>query len=103
MDEDDSLEGLKSSQSIKRDTKVVHMIKLPKLLLGFLGGSAVKYPPEMQGMPAVSLGQKYPLEKEMATHFSFLAHPVDNGSWQATAQGFSDGFSDGFAEESDIT
>ena len=98
MDEDDSLEGLKWAQSIKRVTKVVHMINLPQLLLGFLGGSAVKYPLEMQGMPAVSLGQKDPLEKEMATHFHFLAQEipwtVDPGSLQSKV--FQKGFQMGF-------
>ena len=53
-------------------------ISLPKLLLGFLGGSVVKYPPAMQGTPAGSLGQKDALEKEMATHFNFLAQEI---SW----------------------
>ena len=78
MDVDDSLEGLKWAQCIKRDTQVVRRISLPKLLLGFLGGSVVKYPPAMQGTPAGSLGQKDALEKEMATHFNFLAQEI---SW----------------------
>ena len=35
------------------------------------------------------LGQKDPLEKEMATHSSILAWriPVDRGAWQATVHG----------------
>ena len=36
-----------------------------------------------------SLGWEDPLEKEMATHSSFLAwkHPMDGGAWQAPARG----------------
>ena len=36
-------------------------------------GSVVKNPPAMQEMSIRSLGQEYPLEKEMATHSSVLA------------------------------
>ena len=46
------------------------------LLWGFLGGSAVKNPPAMQEPQEIqvqSLGQKNPLEKDMATHSSILA------------------------------
>ena len=44
------------------------------------GGSEVKNP------PVHSLGQKDPLEVEMATHFSILCleNPMDRGAWQAT-------------------
>ena len=38
---------------------------------GFLGGSAIHLP--MQEMWVGSLGQEYPLEKDMATLFSILA------------------------------
>ena len=39
----------------------------------FPSGSAVKNPPVKQEMWVRSLGQKDPLEKEMATHSSILA------------------------------
>ena len=48
---------------------------------GFLGGSAVKNPPAMQGpqeMQVQSLGQEDPLEEGMATHSSILAWRI---SW----------------------
>ena len=40
----------------------------------------------MQEKQVQSLGQKNPLEKEMATHSSILAleNPRDRGDWQAT-------------------
>ena len=38
----------------------------------------VKNPPAMQETQVPSLGQEDPLEKEMATHFSFLAWKI---SW----------------------
>ena len=47
----------------------------------------------MQEMWARSLGQKDPLEKEMATHSSILAwgkkkkNPMDRGDWWATVHG----------------
>ena len=42
--------------------------------MGFLGGSAVKNPAgDLQETWVQSLGQEYPLEKEMATHSSVLA------------------------------
>ena len=44
--------------------------------MGFTGGSPVKDPPEMQEMRVWSLGQKDPVEKEMATHSSILAWKV---------------------------
>ena len=46
------------------------------LLWDFPGGSAVKNPPAMQEPQEIqvqSLGQKNPLEKDMATHSSILA------------------------------
>ena len=43
------------------------------LWLGFPGGSVVKNLPAMQEMQVQSLGQKDPLEEEMATHSSVLA------------------------------
>ena len=47
--------------------------------MGFPGGSVVKNQPvkqEMQKMLVQSLGQKDPLEKEMATHSSILAWEI---------------------------
>ena len=45
----------------------------------------VKNPPVMQETQVRSLGQKDPLEKEMATHSSILAwkNPRDRGAWPA--------------------
>ena len=43
---------------------------------GFPGGSVVKNPPAKQEMQVRSLGQKDPLEKKMATHFSILAWKI---------------------------
>ena len=49
----------------------------------------VKSPPAKQEMQVQSLGQKDPLEKEMATHSSILAgeNPMDRGAWWATVLG----------------
>ena len=47
--------------------------KLYNWYLGFPGGSVVKHPPGMQETWVQSLGQKDPLEKEMATPSSILA------------------------------
>ena len=44
--------------------------------MGFPGGSVVKNPPGKQEMRVRSLGQKDPLEKEMATHSSILAWEI---------------------------
>ena len=44
--------------------------------MGFPGGSAVKDPPAMQEMRVWSLGQKDPVEKEIAAHSSILAWKV---------------------------
>ena len=43
----------------------------------------------MQETQLQSLGQKGPLEKEMATHSSILVrkNPTDRGAWQATVHG----------------
>ena len=41
--------------------------------VGFPGGSAVKNLPTMQETGVQSLGQEYPLEKEMETPFSIIA------------------------------
>ena len=43
---------------------------------GFPGGSVVKNLPVMQETWVRSLGQKYPLEEEMATHSSILAWEI---------------------------
>ena len=48
------------------------LIQKIELESGFPGGSVVKNSPAMQETPARSLGQENPLEKEMATHSSFL-------------------------------
>ena len=45
---------------------------------GFLSGSVVKNLPAMQETWVQSLGQEYPLEKEMATHSSILSWEI---SW----------------------
>ena len=50
-------------------------------MLGFPGGSAVKNLPENEGDMG-SMGQKDPLEKEMATHSSILAWEI---SWKHVA------------------
>ena len=58
-------------------------------MLGFPNGSVVKNLPAMQKMWVQSLGQKDPLEKEMATplQYSCLRNPVDRGAWWATFHG----------------
>ena len=43
---------------------------------GFPGGSVVKNPLATQETLVQSLCQEYPLEKEMATHFSILAWKI---------------------------
>ena len=50
----------------------------------------VKNLPSMQDTQVRSLGQKDPLAKETATHFSILAwrmNPMDRGAWWATVHG----------------
>ena len=42
----------------------------------FLGGSVVKNMPAKQETQVLSLGQKYPLEKEMETHSNILAWEI---------------------------
>ena len=42
----------------------------------FLGGSVVKNMPGKQETQVLSLGQKYPLEKEMETHSNILAWEI---------------------------
>ena len=44
--------------------------------MGFPGVSAVKNLPAVQEMEFWSLGQEYPLEKEMATHSSIHAWKI---------------------------
>ena len=53
--------------------------------LGFPGGSDGRESACNVG----NLGWKYPLEEEMATHFSILARriPMDRGAWWATVHG----------------
>ena len=50
--------------------------------------SMVKNLPALQETWVQSLGQKYPLEKGMATHSSILAeNSVNREAWQATVHG----------------
>ena len=55
--------------------------------MGFLSSSVVKNPPAKQETGVQSLGQKDPLEKEMATQlqYSCLENPMDREAWWATA------------------
>ena len=46
---------------------------LPRPKKRFPGGSAIKNSPAMKATRVPSLGQEYPLEKDMATHSSILA------------------------------
>ena len=63
---------------------------------GFSGGSVLKNPPAKQETWVGSLSREDPLEKEMATHFSFLAWKImDKGAWKAIDHGF--------AKELDLT
>ena len=56
--------------------------------MGFPDGSEVKNLPAMQQMREMwvgSLGQKDPLEEEVATHYnSCLGNPMERGAWWAT-------------------
>ena len=58
---------------------------------GFPGKDSqlVKNLPAVRETQVQSLGGKYPLEKEMATHSSILTwkNPMDGGAWQATVHG----------------
>ena len=56
----------------------------------FLVAQMVKNLPAMQEAWIRSLGQKDPLEEEMATHSSILAWriPMDRGAWQAAVHKF---------------
>ena len=49
----------------------------------------VKNPPAMQDTQVWSLGQEYPLLKEMAypLHYSCLENSIDRGAWWATVHG----------------
>ena len=48
----------------------------------FPGGSVVKIRLPRQETRVPSLGQKDPLEEEMATHSRYgLGHPMDRGAW----------------------
>ena len=50
---------------------------------------SVKNLPSVQDTQVRSLGQEDPLEKEMATHSSFLAwkNPMERGAWLGTVSG----------------
>jgi len=52
---------------------LVYKYSVTVFIKGFQGGSVVKNPPAMQETQVRSLGQKDPLEKEMATHSNILA------------------------------
>ena len=52
---------------------LVYKYSVTVFIKGFQGGSVVKNPPAMQETQVRSLGQKDPLEKEMATHSNTLA------------------------------
>ena len=58
-------------------------------MMGFPGGSDGKESSCSTETWVRSLGQKDPLEKEMATHSSVLAwkNPMNRGAWQATVHG----------------
>ena len=58
---------------------------------GFPGGSVVRNLPTMWETQVQSLGQKHPLEKEMATHSSILAWEIPwakepDGLWSIGSQ-----------------
>ena len=57
--------------------------------MGFPDGSEIKNLPAMQETQVQSLGQRDPLEKEMATHSGILAwgNPKDRRAWQAAVHG----------------
>ena len=66
-----NVKSVRSSQNIK------HIVKtFLKIFLAFPGGSVVKNPPAVQETWVQSLGQEDPLEKEMATHSSFVAWEI---------------------------
>ena len=66
------------------------------LPLGFPGGSVVKNLPAMQETQVQSLGQKDPLEKEIATHTSIFA-------WEIPSTKEPNGLQSRELQESDIT
>ena len=51
-------------------------LALSRMVLVFPDDSVIKNPPARQETRLPSLGQEYPLEKEMATHFSILAWEI---------------------------
>ena len=57
----------------------IFKLSIKRVLRDFPGGTMVKNPPTMQEMWVWSLGQKDPLEKEMATHSTISAwdNPMD--------------------------
>ena len=59
-----------------------------RMNLASLVAQLVKNLPAMQKMLVQSLGQEYPLEKGMATHYhSCLANYMHRGAWRATVHG----------------
>ena len=60
----------------KSQTRLKQLSSSSSTYKGFPGGSVVKNLPVMQETWVRSLGQKYPLEEEMATHSSILAWEI---------------------------
>ena len=54
----------------------IKSLSLANFSLGFPGGSVVRNPPANAGDMGLTLGQEYPLEKEMATHCSILVWEI---------------------------
>ena len=63
---------VQNATGFKYEWFLIHCI----LFWGFSGGSVAKYLPAMQEMWVQSLGQKDPLEQQLATHSSILAWEV---------------------------
>ena len=76
--------------------KIAYFISCINTYGNFLGGSDGKESASGAGDLVRSLGQKSPLEKEMATHCSILA-------WEIHGQRILVGYSPGGSEESDMT
>ena len=55
-----------------------------------LVAQTVKNPPAMQETQVQSLGQDYPLEKEMANWYSCLENPMNRGACWATVRGIAE-------------
>ena len=55
---------------------MLDVLQYLRQILPYLVGQTVKNLPPVQGTRVQSLGWKYPLEKEMATHSSILAWEI---------------------------